>query len=380
MTLRVLLVGNYGPDQQKSMTAFAVMMKHCMTDRGVSTEVFSPAKYFLPRGTIPRGFWKWVAYIDKFIIFPFVLTMKSRKFDVIHICDHSNAMYTFLYKDKPSIVTCHDVLAIEAARDMIPGWDVGFTGKNFQRLIFIGLNRADVVVCDSDYTKSHLQKLGWAGRHIAVAPISLNDDFHPSDRSSIEKTLGQVGMNVNDKYFIHVGSDLPRKNRLFVIKVFNILRESYVKDNFKLLFVGPPMSEEMHNYIKENKLDNFVSAMQDVPHEMLKNLYSGATGLIFPSLYEGFGWPIIEAQACGCPVFTSNKQPMLEVGGSGAIYIDYLDENTAANQIAAALSDLNSIRQRGFANCERFSMEHMTAVYLAAYNSAMESHECRKKS
>ncbi|WP_461277087.1 glycosyltransferase family 4 protein [Acidithiobacillus sp.] len=362
------------------MAAFVAMLEHCMAERNVSVEVFYPARYLLPRGTKPRGFWKWVAYTDKFIIFPFVLTMKSRKFDVIHISDHSNAMYTSFIKDKPSIVTCHDVLAIEAARDMIPGWDVGFTGKNFQRLIFKGLNRADVVVCVSEYTKSHLKKLGWTGHHIVVAPNSLNEDFHPSERSSIKKALGQAEMNINDKYFIHTGSDLSRKNRLFVIKVLNVLRKLHAKDNFKLLFVGPPMSEEMHNYIKENKLDNFVSAMQDVPHETLKNLYSGATGLIFPSLYEGFGWPIIEAQACGCPVFTSNRQPMLEIGGGGAIYIDPMDENAAAIRISEALSDLVSLQKRGFTNCERFSMEQMAAVYLAAYDSAIESCTCRKKS
>jgi glycosyltransferase involved in cell wall biosynthesis len=372
MSLRLLLVGNYGPDQQKSMAAFVTMMEHCMAERNASVEVFFPGRYLLPKGTKPRGFWKWVGYIDKFIISSLLLKRKAKEFDIVHICDHSNSMYTFFVKGKPSIVTCHDVLAIEAARDMIPGWDVGFTGRIFQRLIFRGLNGADVVVCDSEYTKSHLQKLGWAGRHIAVAPITLNDNFHPSERHSVERTLGQMGMNVNDKYFIHVGSDLSRKNRLFVIKVFNILRKLHTKDNFKLLFVGPPMSEEMHNYIKEHRLDNFVSAMQDVPHDMLKNLYSGATGLIFPSLYEGFGWPIIEAQACGCPVFTSNRQPMLEVGGDGAIYIDPIDENAAATQISEALGDLVSLQKRGFANCEQFSMEKMVAIYLAAYNSAME--------
>lgn len=380
MNLRVLLVGNYGPDQQKSMAAFAAMLEHCMTERGVSVEVFSPARYLLPRGEKPRGFWKWVAYIDKFIIFSFTLKKKAKEFDVVHICDHSNAMYTFFIKDKPIIVTCHDVLAIEAARGVIPGWQVSFSGKIFQRLIFKGLNRADVVVCVSEYTKSHLQKLGLADRHIAVAPNSLNDDFHPSDHASIAKTLQQVGININDKYFLNVGSDLTRKNRLFVIKILNMLRKSHEKGNFKLLFVGPQMSDEMQNYINEKEIGSLISVIQDVPHELLRSLYSGATGLIFPSLQEGFGWPIIEAQACGCPVFTSNMQPMLEVGGSGAIYIDYLDENTAANQIAAALSDLDSIRQRGFANCERFSVEHMAAVYLAAYNSAMEGHECQKKS
>jgi hypothetical protein len=63
---------------------------------------------------------------------------------------------------------------------------------------------------------------------------------------------------------------------------------------------------------------------------------------------------------------------MLEVGGDGAIYIDPIDENAAATQISEALGDLVSLQKRGFANCEQFSMEKMVAIYLAAYNSAME--------
>ena len=69
--------------------------------------------------------------------------------------------------------------------------------------------------------------------------------------------------------------------------------------------------------------------------EDLRSLYSGAAALLFPSLYEGFGWPLIEAQSCGCPVITSNRSPMTEVAGSAALYIDPANESAAAALIAA---------------------------------------------
>ncbi|MGS0742817.1 glycosyltransferase family 4 protein [Glaciimonas sp. GG7] len=376
MSLRILLVGNYPQDQQKSMTAFARMMEHCLVEDGHIVKILNPTACLLSNNRKPSGFWKWIGYIDKFIIFPRALRREAKKFDLVHICDHSNAMYALTLKNIPIVITCHDVLAIEAARNMIPGWSVGFMGKIFQWLIFQGLKQAAAVVCVSEYTKSHLQNLGWNGANISVALNSLNDDFFPDDYLAIKEAVQQTELSVGTKYLIHVGSDLPRKNRLFILKIFNVIKRLYPDTNFKLLFVGPPLSEEMIRLSIDNELGDSVLSIQNTPHKMLRALYSGAVGLIFPSLQEGFGWPIIEAQACGCPVFTSHILPMTEVGGDGAIYVDPLDEHIAANKIIESLNDLESIRHRGFENLKRFSKQNMASSYLSAYTHATGGAKC----
>jgi glycosyltransferase involved in cell wall biosynthesis len=100
-------------------------------------------------------------------------------------------------------------------------------------------------------------------------------------------------------------------------------------------------------------------------------LYSHAAGLIFPSLQEGFGWPILEAQACGCPVFTSNRAPMTEVGGDAAVYFDPTNPQAAAQVIAAAMNRRNEIKMLGLRNVSRFSAEAMLDGYLASYQKAL---------
>src|SRR5258706_3550312 len=150
MPLRILLVGNYPPDQQKSMTAFAEMLKRHLTDDGHHVSLLHPAACLRPDEVKPHSFWKWVAYVDKFVFFPLVLKRKVKNFDLVHICDHSNAMYALFLGNTRTVVTCHDVLAIEAARNMIPGWRVGVMGKIFQRLILQGINKAAAVVCVSE--------------------------------------------------------------------------------------------------------------------------------------------------------------------------------------------------------------------------------------
>jgi glycosyltransferase involved in cell wall biosynthesis len=123
----------------------------------------------------------------------------------------------------------------------------------------------------------------------------------------------------------------------------------------------------MVNFIIDNSLTESVFLFKNASHATLRALYSGATGLIFPSLQEGFGWPIIEAQACGCPVFTSNILPMTEVGGHGAVYIDPIDDCAAAFKIIESLYNLNFIKSKGFDNINRFAKNIMMENYSSAY-------------
>jgi glycosyltransferase involved in cell wall biosynthesis len=111
-----------------------------------------------------------------------------------------------------------------------------------------------------------------------------------------------------------------------------------------------------------------------VTQEQLCAIYSAAQALIFPSFYEGFGWPIIEAQACGCPVFTSNRAPMTEVGGTAAIYFDPLDEEKAAECVAKNLRDTKMIVESGFDNIQRFYFSCFKGKYESVYQSVWQKY------
>ena len=110
-------------------------------------------------------------------------------------------------------------------------------------------------------------------------------------------------------------------------------------------------------------LEGQVISRPEPTDEELGVLYSGALALLFPSLQEGFGWPILEAQSCGCPVITSNRAPLTEVAGEAALLIDPENEAAAAELIAARLDSLAELREAGFENLKRFDRDRLMKRY-----------------
>jgi glycosyltransferase involved in cell wall biosynthesis len=106
-------------------------------------------------------------------------------------------------------------------------------------------------------------------------------------------------------------------------------------------------------------------------NEHLQALYSCALATLFPSLEEGFGWPILEAQACGCPVVTTDRRPMNEVAGDAAILINPARPEAAARTIADALRDTTRMRADGLQNAASYTMERMLEQCEALYREVM---------
>jgi glycosyltransferase involved in cell wall biosynthesis len=135
---------------------------------------------------------------------------------------------------------------------------------------------------------------------------------------------------------------------------------------------GKPFGTELNALVRQNKLQNKIIELSDVSTEALCALYSLADAFIFPSLLEGFGWPIIEAQACDALVFTSNREPMTEVGGKAAIYIDPDIPDQAASIILESLGDpelIEKIKSEIATNLQQFTTEKMVSDYVSLYQS-----------
>jgi glycosyltransferase involved in cell wall biosynthesis len=110
--------------------------------------------------------------------------------------------------------------------------------------------------------------------------------------------------------------------------------------------------------------------------EQLRAPYSSATALLFPSLREGFGWPIIEAQACDCPVITSNRSPMDEVAGEAAVYVDPEDPDGAASIIKPFLTDgFDHLKRPSLENSARFNVGTMIGSYVTLFEDLCHGRE-----
>lgn len=366
--MKILLIGNYLFDQQESMQRFANMLQVGLAQLGYEVRLILPEPFFGRLRPSGNGLGKWLGYVDKFVLFPHHLRRAVSWADVVHICDHSNAVYTKYLKDVPHLVTCHDLLAICSALGEIKENPTKWTGQQLQRLILTGLKRSQRLACISERTRTDLIRLAKVDPSIvSVIYQGLNYLYAPMEKAESHKRLNCLGISSTSLFLLHVGGNQWYKNRLGVLAIFNHLRRQPDLSNLYLVMAGKPFTNQMRQFIQSNSLETQVKELVAVENEDLRALYSSATALIFPSLQEGFGWPIAEAQVCGCPVFTSNRAPMTEVGGEAAIYINPDCPEKAAIKIAKHLPTVVKLKQAGLINVQRFTSQRMLESYIELY-------------
>jgi glycosyltransferase involved in cell wall biosynthesis len=369
----ILLIGNYPADRQQSMQRFATVMAEGLAAAGIEAELIQP-KSFFGHFRFAGGFIaKWMAYLDKFILFRWRLAGRLRDRPcVVHICDHSNAIYAKWIREVPVVVTCHDLLAVRGALGEPTDTPASATGKFLQRWIVRGLEGATVVACDSDATLNDAKRLlRRAGGEPALATIllGLNYPYRILPGDEAHSRLADVPrLNSGAAFVLHVGSNLQRKNREGVLRIFARVKEQW---NGLLVFAGDRLSDSLLSLGRELGLADRIVEVPNADDHVLEALYNRATALLFPSTFEGFGWPIAEAHACGCPVLCVDREPMKEVGGEAALTHPVEDEAG----FAADLLRLTDPAERAWwsakavENARRFSTKRMVAEYAELYRS-----------
>jgi glycosyltransferase involved in cell wall biosynthesis len=366
--MKVLLVGNYGNLGQQSMQRYADVLREGLAAAGHEVRLVCPPVWlgWLRRGE--TGMAKWIGYLDRFVLYPLLLRRQIRWAAVVHICDQANAVYVSQINDKPHVVTCHDMMAIRAALGEIPEAPTGRTGRIYQRWILRGLRKAQLVACVSSQTAVELQRVAALPEpRVTVVPNALNYPYRPMPVAEADAYLRVLELDAAQPFFIHVGGNQWYKNRLGVLRLFAELIKYPGYHDHRLVLAGKPWTDEMRTLAVGLSIQDRAIERVEVSNEQLRALYSCAEALLFPSLSEGFGWPIAEAQACGCPVVTTNRPPMTDVGGEAAIYIDPADPARAAHIVVHALADREFWRAVGFKNAEQFSTVAMIDGYLHCY-------------
>ena len=371
----VVLIGNYVPDQQHSMNRFLQWLESGLSERGLKVEVWRPDILMArPFKKQRRGMGKWLGYCDKFLIFPMRLKHRIRNARlsnaIIHVVDHSNAGYMDVLPPERSLITCHDVLAIRGALGDPSAWaKPSATGRLLQHWIRSHLLRSHHIVCVSETTRMDLLRLPGkrpAYQRIRVIPNGIDPVFSPSipDQASADELPKELQDN---GFLLHVGTSHPRKNRSILIPAFDAIANDY--PDLRMVFAGEAFNrDEQHSIQSLSSADRFIH-MGRVSDAQLSALYRHATGLLFPSLSEGFGWPILEAQSSRCPVACSDLSSLPEVAGEGAC----LFQPSSVASIAQAMRCLVDPHQRqtlieaGSANCERFSPDQTIEAYIRFY-------------
>jgi glycosyltransferase involved in cell wall biosynthesis len=363
--MRILVVGNYLADQQQSMNRFAELLVRFYQPRA-QVHLIRPPVLVTRMHALPPIARKYLAYIDKLFIFPIWLILHSRSYQVVHIADHGNAIYAFCCPRQRCIVTCHDLLAVRGAMgDSTIACDSSPIGIWLQRLIVAGLKHAGAVTFVSKYSFNDFQHLVGAplGQRHTVIPNPLNANFSPNSNTTLLSAKEQAEIP-SAPFLLMVGSALPRKNRALALRVLQHLGPT---SPYCVVFAGAPLAQDEQAFITEHKLSSRVVSIVRPSHPFLNHLYCSAHALLFPSLSEGFGWPLIEAQTCACPVIASCTTSIPEVAGRAALF-------AAPNDVAAfsrhvqALED-QVLRRRivseGFQNVRRFDSESVSRAYVS---------------
>jgi glycosyltransferase involved in cell wall biosynthesis len=195
----------------------------------------------------------------------------------------------------------------------------------------------------------------------------LNYPFQPLFPSEVDRRLAGLPA-IQEPFVLHIGANHARKNREGVLRIFAKVPEGI---NLQLVFAGVALSKDLIRLADELQVHDHIVQVVNPDVEIIEALYNRAVALLFPSRYEGFGWPPIEAQACGCPVVGSEIPPLVEVLGRSAILKPLQDEAGMAESIARLATDReyrDRIRQRGFENIQsRFQTSRMINEYVSLY-------------
>jgi glycosyltransferase involved in cell wall biosynthesis len=213
---------------------------------------------------------------------------------------------------------------------------------------------------------------------IFVTPLGVSDEFYPvTDSQMIGDTLARYNVPRESRYFMALSTIHPRKNFPGIITAFEKLVKQEKPDDLYLVIAGSPHrgSGEVKRQIEASgEIADRIVVTGKVPDEELPVLYSGAEAFLFPSFYEGFGIPILEAMKCSTPVITSNVSSMPEVAGDAAIIIDPHDNDALCQAMLDILEDGGlalELSLKGIARARDFTWERCADMTVAGYREAM---------
>ncbi|MFS2112661.1 glycosyltransferase family 4 protein [Herbaspirillum frisingense] len=272
--------------------------------------------------------------------------------------------------DKPSVVTVHDLSWIR-----FPHTHPVERVRAMERYFEPGLRRASLVITDSEFVKAELMDVfGMAADRIVTVPLGVEALFHPRDVEQCRAVL-QAQSLIYGNYFLAVGTLEPRKNLSAALAAFSRLPAS-IRQRFPLVLAGmkgwqtSDMEQQMARMVNSGE----VRVLGYLPREELAVITAGAAALVYPSIYEGFGLPPLEAMACGVPVIVSNVSSMPEVVGDAGIKVEPHDIESISHAMECIVEDermRTSLGRQALERSLQFSWDRCVENTLAVYRRAV---------
>jgi glycosyltransferase involved in cell wall biosynthesis len=294
--------------------------------------------------------------ICDFLLFPIL----SRKFHLDVIWFPKNVLPFFV--QSRSIVTIHDLAYFLPSLNAYPVIDTQY----MTRMIRSTCKRADAVIAVSSHTKTDLiSLLNMDAEKVNVIYEAVNREKFQviDDKNRLEKVREKY--ELGEKIILFTGSISPRKNLIRLIQAFQMIEDLLPHD---LVITGDKGWKNTNDHLLINR-HRRIKKIGFVPENEITCLYNLADIYVYPSLYEGFGLPVLEAQACGVPVIASNVTSIPEVGKDSVCYVNPTSVHSLAEAILKVASDRkyrNFLIQKGFKNILNFNWDNGARALLKA--------------
>lgn len=294
---------------------------------------------------------------------PWLKTMVLKK--------HPNAIYhspNFYLPPKvgPSVATFHD-LSVFTWPQCHPSGRVRF----MQKELLLSMNRADILITDSDFTRQEvIEYFNLPSNKVFSAKLASSGDFYPRNSDSVSAVVSHYGLQAGH-YCLFTGSIEPRKNIETLLSAYERLPRR-LRQAYPLVISGFKgwRSEVLHARFEQAEREGWLCYLGYTKSTDLPYLFAGATSFLFPSLYEGFGLPVLEAMASGVPVVCSNSSSLPEVVGDSALICEALDIETLTLLIQKSIED-TTWRElaiiNGLSQAKTFSWQRCAAETIHAY-------------
>ncbi|MFH1536159.1 MAG: glycosyltransferase family 1 protein [Patescibacteria group bacterium] len=309
-----------------------------------------------------------------------------KKVDVVHYPWFDLYFHTLPARRKfPTVVTIHDVMPLIFSKD----YPVGLKGKINFILQKIALGSCKKVITDSNISKKDIVKyLKVDDEKVAVIPLAADPEFRVLNNDT-ELLRIKRKYHLPDKFLLYVGDANWVKNLPFLIEGFLQLVKSSDLENVRLVLIGgvflkdvesidhPELDslKRMNRLIKQYGLDEYIIRPGQIETDELAVFYNLATIYVQPSIYEGFGLPVLQAFTCGTPVVSSNCGSLPEIGGNSAVYFD----PTNLKQFVSILKDVlenvslrNKLSKLGLSQAAKFSWKKVADETISIYLKALQ--------
>ncbi len=283
--------------------------------------------------------------------------------DLLHI-PHN---YSPVHRPERTVVTIHDAMFAVYAEQHL------HRESNKQDFSHLAQRCRLVITCSHNSKQDLVSASQVDPDKIRVIPWGYDSKvFYPTDDADLVRTQLRQQFELDRPYFLSVSCDIGRKNSPALVREFLKVASQGSSHDLVMVWRNPP--EQVRSMIERDPSGHMVHLFPHVTDDELRLLYCGATAMLFPSKYEGFGLPVLEALACGTPVVTCRVSSLPEVGGDAALYIEPGNDDALRETMQTFLEgrhDIESLRQKCLTQASRFSWEKTARETIQVYVDAL---------